>query len=99
MQFLVLQDRSIPSVPHLLRGMLAQREFGGLAVHWRVFGSSGHLEPPQAGVLQVCTPLRLCWGHQAPPNMCSPVEAGLCKHAWCSVLLCMCSFGAISDLH
>jgi hypothetical protein len=44
-------------VPHLLRGMLAQRDFGGLAVHWRVFGSSGHLEPPQGGVLQVRKPL------------------------------------------
>lgn len=54
-EFLVLQDRSIPSVPHLLRGMLAQRDFGGLAVHWRVFGSSGHLEPPQGGVLQAFT--------------------------------------------
>ena len=52
-QFLVLQNKSIPSVPHLLRGMLAQRQFGGLAVHWRVFGSSGHIDPPLGGVLQV----------------------------------------------
>lgn len=51
-QFLVLQDKSIPSVPHLLREMMSQRPIGGLAVHWRVFGSSGHIEPPEDGVLQ-----------------------------------------------
>lgn len=53
LQFLVLQDKSIPSVPHLLRNMLAQRQFGGLGVHWRVFGSNGHIQPPEQGVLQV----------------------------------------------
>lgn len=53
MQFLVLKDESFSSVPDLLRGMMKQQEIGGLAVHWRVFGSSGHENTPKEGVLQV----------------------------------------------
>lgn len=52
-QFLILKDKAIPSVPHLLRAMMRRQEIGGLAVHWRVFGSSGHVTAPEAGVLQV----------------------------------------------
>lgn len=52
-QFLVVKDKSVPSVPHLLRELMAQKPIGGLAVHWRVFGSSGHDAPPTEGVLKV----------------------------------------------
>lgn len=32
-------------------------EFGGLTVHWRLFGTSGHAQKPEGGVLQVTIPL------------------------------------------
>lgn len=59
-EFLIVKDKSLPSVPHLLRELMAQKPIGGLAVHWRVFGSSGHDDPPTEGVLKAftkCTPV------------------------------------------
>lgn len=50
---MILKDKSVSSVPALLQEMMAVREIGGLAVHWRVFGSSGHEVAPKEGVLQV----------------------------------------------
>lgn len=79
-QFLVLQGKSIPSVPHLLRGMLAQRQFGGLAVHWRVFGSSGHIDPPLGGVLQV-SPLTQCLSFRSFQTQRQP---GLAQYQGCT---------------
>jgi hypothetical protein len=59
--------------------MLAQREFGGLAVHWRVFGSSGHVDPPQQGVLQVGAQFHCRTGGLSSPRP-SP-RAGRCLAA------------------
>lgn len=55
-EFLILRKASgAASVPEFLRDMMARQVFGGLAVHWRLFGSSGHLHRPEQGVLQAYT--------------------------------------------
>jgi hypothetical protein len=54
-QFLVLTP-SAPgggTLPGLLRHFRRFDAFGGLVVHWRLFGTSGHVQRPQTGVLQV----------------------------------------------
>jgi len=50
-EFLVMEGGT-PSVPALLRRMMAFEPFGGLVVNWRVFGSSGHITRPEEGVLR-----------------------------------------------
>ncbi|KAL4442455.1 hypothetical protein ABPG77_005039 [Micractinium sp. CCAP 211/92] len=54
-EFLIIMDGS-PSLPALLARYPG---VGALAVNWRLFGSSGHVERPVGGVLQsftACTP-------------------------------------------
>ena len=53
LQFLILRDQQFNTVPDLLRRMQAFEPIGGLVVNWQMFGSSGHMAPPQGGVLQV----------------------------------------------
>lgn len=48
------------SLPGQLRHFQRFDDFGGLAVHWRLFGTSGHVQAPKGGVLQAytrCIPL------------------------------------------
>jgi hypothetical protein len=44
-EFVVIRDGS-PSLPEVLR---RYEEYGGLAVNWRLFGSSGHKTRPEVG--------------------------------------------------
>ena len=46
-EFLVIKDRSVTDLPTLLKRFEGK---GGVAVNWRLFGSSGHLQKP-AGTL------------------------------------------------
>ena len=48
-EFVVLKDPSIPDLPSLLSGY---EGFGGLAMNWIMFGSSGHVARPQGSTLQ-----------------------------------------------
>ena len=55
LQFLVLAP-SAPgggTLPGLLRHFRRFDAFGGLVAHWRLFGTSGHVQRPRGGVLQV----------------------------------------------
>ncbi|KAK9807050.1 hypothetical protein WJX72_012053 [[Myrmecia] bisecta] len=55
-EFIILKAGQ-PSLPHLLA---AYEDVGGLAINWVLFGSSGHKQRPQGGVLESytkCQPL------------------------------------------
>ncbi len=54
-QFIIIKRAAPtgPSLPALLRHFQAFDEIGGLAIHWQLFGSSGHTTRPSGGVLQV----------------------------------------------
>ena len=47
-EFLILRDPSTVTLPALLHDY---EEYGGLAVNWVLFGSSGHIHRPQGGTL------------------------------------------------
>lgn len=47
-EFLILRDSSSVSLPALLHDY---EEYGGLAVNWVLFGSSGHIHRPKGGTL------------------------------------------------
>ncbi|KAL3152497.1 hypothetical protein ABBQ32_001532 [Trebouxia sp. C0010 RCD-2024] len=56
-EFLFLRDPSFASMPALLR---QYEDYGGLAVNWILFGSSGHIHRPKGGTLAnywKCVPL------------------------------------------
>ena len=56
-EFLFLRDPSLVSIPAMLH---QYEEYGGLAVNWVLFGSSGHIHRPQGGTLAnywKCVPL------------------------------------------
>ena len=57
LQFLVLTP-SAPgggTLPGLLHHFRRFDAFAGLVAHWRLFGTSGHIQRPQGGVLQALT--------------------------------------------
>ena len=57
-EFLFLRDKSVANIPALLH---EYEEYGGLAVNWVQFGSSGHIHRPSGGTLAnfwKCIPLQ-----------------------------------------
>ena len=57
-EFLFLRDKSVANIPALLH---EYEEYGGLAVNWVQFGSSGHIHRPHGGTLAnfwKCIPLQ-----------------------------------------
>jgi hypothetical protein len=79
-QFLVLTP-SAPgggTLPGLLRHFRRFDAFGGLVAHWRLFGTSGHVQRPQSGVLQVLAPeFVIFWKRRLARLLACPVE--LCR--------------------
>jgi len=56
-EFVVLERGAVPSLPGLLQQYEAH---GGLVLHWRLFGHSGHIERPPGGTLASYS---ACWPH------------------------------------
>ncbi len=55
-EFIVLKDKT-KSIPDILKNY---EEFGGLAINWKLFTSSGHITRPEGGVL---ANYNMCYNH------------------------------------
>ena len=80
-EFLIIKDGT-PHMPALLK---EYEEYGGLGVHWVMFGSSGHKTRPAKGVL---ASYWQCLWHGSPHSRHIRASSRWAVHVYMSTVFC-----------